>query len=278
MEGTGTLWLVATPIGNLADISQRARDVLASVDVIACEDTRRTRGLLSHLGIAAPKLVALFDANERRRIPEILRRLTAGVDVALVTDAGTPAISDPGYRLVAACAEEGIDVDVVPGPSAAVAALVLSGLPTDRFAFEGFLPSRAGQRRARLAAIADEERTLVLYEAPHRVLALLRDAHDALGDRRAAVVRELTKVHQEVLRATLSELAGRLADREIRGEFVVVIAGAVAERASADPAEIAARVERLTAEGMSRRDAAARVARETGASRREAYEASLRRR
>ena len=273
----GTLWLVATPIGNLGDITRRATDVLAHVDVIACEDTRRTRALLSHLGIPAPKLVSLFDANERRRVPELIRRLNDGLDIALVSDAGMPGIADPGYRLVAACAEEGIEVDVVPGASAAVAALVLSGLPTDRFAFEGFLSPRAGQRRARLATLAGEERTLVLYEAPHRLVQLLHDARDALGDRRAAVVRELTKAHQEVLRGTLSDLAARLEGRQIRGEIVVVVAGSESAGRGVDAAEIAERMKRLTGEGMSRRDAAARVAAETGASRREAYEASLER-
>ena len=272
----GTLWLVATPIGNLGDVSQRMRDVLASVDVIACEDTRRTRALLSHLEIGAPKLVSLFEANERRRIPEIVRRLRDGVDVAVVTDAGMPGISDPGYRLVAACAEEGIDVDVVPGPSAAVTALVLSGLPTDRFAFEGFLPARSGQRRSRLAGLASEGRTVVLYEAPRRVLALLRDALEALGDRPAAVARELTKAHQEVLRGTLSSLVERLSAREIRGEIVVVISGSES-RSVPDAHDLAERVERHRAEGVSRRDAAARVAEETGVSRRTAYEASLER-
>jgi len=273
----GTLWLVGTPIGNLGDISERARDVLAAVDVIACEDTRRTRALLSHLGIPAPRLVSFFEGNERRRTPELLERLRGGETVAVVSDAGMPGLSDPGYRLVADAVEQGIPVDVVPGPSAAVAALVLSGLPTDRFAFEGFLPRRAGQRRTRLEELADDPRTLVLFESPRRVASLLADAVAVLGDRRAALVRELTKAHQEVIRGTLSEIGERLEGRELRGEVVVVLEGA-GTREPVDLDRLADRVNELAAEGLSRREAAARAASETGASRREAYEASLRRR
>jgi 16S rRNA (cytidine1402-2'-O)-methyltransferase len=273
----GTLWLVGTPIGNLGDISERARDVLAAVDVIACEDTRRTRALLSHLGIPAPRLVSFFEGNERRRTPELLERLRGGETVAVVSDAGMPGLSDPGYRLVADAVEQGIPVDVVPGPSAAVAALVLSGLPTDRFAFEGFLPRRAGQRRTRLEELADDPRTLVLFESPRRVASLLADAVAVLGDRRAALVRELTKAHQEVIRGTLSEIGERLEGRELRGEVVVVLEGA-GTREPVDLDRLADRVNELAAEGLSRREAAARAASETGASRREAFEASLRRR
>jgi 16S rRNA (cytidine1402-2'-O)-methyltransferase len=272
----GTLWLVGTPIGNLEDVTDRARRVLAEVDVIACEDTRRTRGLLSHLGIPAPRLVSFFEGNEERRVPDLLDHLRAGRSVALVTDAGMPAVSDPGYRLVAASAEEGIEVDAVPGPSAAVTALALSGLPTDRFAFEGFLPRRAGERRRRLQALAEESRTIVLFESPRRVPALLREAAEALGDRRAAVARELTKVHQEVVRASLDELAERFAEPP-RGEVVVVVEGA--RRAEpADLGELAERVRHLTEGGASRKDAVARIAGEAGVSRRALYEESLRRR
>jgi 16S rRNA (cytidine1402-2'-O)-methyltransferase len=273
----GTLWLVGTPIGNLGDLTDRARDTLARADVIACEDQRRTRALLSHLGIRAPRLVTFNEGNEARRVPELMEHLRAGRAVAVVTSAGMPALSDPGYRLVAACVEHGIPVDVVPGPSAAVTALVLSGLPTDRFAFEGFLPRRSGARRARLRELAGEPRTLVLFESPRRLAGLLEDASAELGDRRAAVARELTKVHQEVLRGSLSELAERVAGVEVRGEIAVVIEG-LTERGPANLDELAGRVESLTRDGVPRREAAERVARDAGVSRRALYEASLKRR
>jgi 16S rRNA (cytidine1402-2'-O)-methyltransferase len=273
----GMLWLVGTPIGNLGDLTERARETLARADVIACEDQRRTRALLSHLGIPAPKLVTFNEGNEVRRLPELLEHVRGGKEVAVVTSAGMPAISDPGYRLVAAAVEEGIPVDAVPGPSAALTALVLSGLPTDRFAFEGFLPRRAAQRRARLQQLASESRTMVLFESPRRLAALLEDALGELGDRRAAVARELTKVHQEVLRGSLSELAARFRGEEARGEIAVVIEG-VREERSPDLEELAGRVDELIGEGVSRRDAAARVARDAGVSRRALYEASLKRR
>jgi 16S rRNA (cytidine1402-2'-O)-methyltransferase len=267
----GTLWLVGTPIGNLGDLAPRARDTLAAVEVIACEDTRRTRALLTHLGISAPRLVSFFEGNERRRVPELLRHLREGRDVALVTDAGMPGLSDPGHRLVRACIDDDLPVDVVPGPTAVVTALVVSGLPTHRFAFEGFLPRRAGQRRTRLEELASDPRTLVLFESPRRLAATLSEAGEVLGDRRAAVVRELTKAHQEVARGRLSELRDRFA--EARGEVVVVIEGA--EAAAPDLEELARQVEALSAEGLSRADAAARVAAEAGVSRRALYEASL---
>jgi 16S rRNA (cytidine1402-2'-O)-methyltransferase len=273
----GTLWLVGTPIGNLGDLTDRARETLAHADVIACEDQRRTRALLSHLGIPAPRLVTFNEGNEARRVPDLLEHLRTGRDVALVTSAGMPALSDPGYRLVAACVEEEIPVDVVPGPSAALAALVLSGLPTDRFAFEGFLPRRAGPRRARLRELAAEPRTVVLFESPRRLSALLADALAELGDRRAAVARELTKVHQEVIRGSLSELVERLLGRDLKGEIAVVLEGRPQE-AAPDLDHLAGRVESLTRDGMPRREAAARVARDAGVSRRSLYEASLKRR
>lgn len=269
----GTLWLVGTPIGNLADISGRAREVLSLVDVVACEDTRRTRGLLTHLEIGAPRLVSFFDGNERRRIPEILRLLREGSNVALVSDAGTPAISDPGYLLVAACIEEGLSVDVVPGPSAAITALMVSGLPTDRFAFEGFLPRTSGGRRKRLAELRTDPRTMVFFESPRRVAALVKEALDVFGDRRAALARELTKVHQEVIRGRLSELSNRVG--QVRGEVVVVVEGAT-EKEAPDLEALAAQVESFRADGLSRRAAAAQVAKESGVSKRILYERSLR--
>jgi 16S rRNA (cytidine1402-2'-O)-methyltransferase len=270
----GQLWLVGTPIGNLEDVTERARRVLMEADLIACEDTRRTRGLLSHLGIRAPRMVSLFEGNEARRVPELVEELRAGRSVALVTDAGMPAVSDPGYRLVTACAEEGIEVDAAPGPSAAITALALSGLPTDRFAFEGFLPRRAGDRRRRLEALGSDPRTVVLFESPRRLPRLLSEAAEVLGDRRAAVARELTKAHQQVARGTLSELAARFSEPP-RGEVVVVIGGASAS-APPDLEEAAARVRELMSRGIPRKEAVSEVATETGASRRELYEESLR--
>jgi 16S rRNA (cytidine1402-2'-O)-methyltransferase len=272
----GTLWLVGTPIGNLGDVSDRAGRMLRDAEVIACEDPRRTRKLLSHLGISARRLASFNEGNERRQVPFLLEHLRAGRDVAVVSDAGMPGLSDPGYRLVVACVAEEIPVDVVPGPSAAVAALVVSGLPTARFVFEGFLPRKEGERRTRLAALADDPRTIVLFESPRRVRDLLGDALAAFGDRRVAVVRELTKVHQEVLRGSLSEISGRLAE-EVLGEVVVVIEGNV-DRPEADLEMLGQRVEALTAEGVPRKEAAARVAEEAGVSKRALYEASLRRR
>ena len=272
----GTLSLVGTPIGNLGDLSPRAREALAAADVIACEDTRRTRALLTHLGIGGKRLVSLFEGNEERRIPGLLEEVRAGRDVAVVTDGGMPGLSDPGFRLVRAALEEDLEVDVVPGPSAAVAALVVSGLPADRFVFEGFLPRKPGQRRARLRALLDEPRTIVLFESPRRFGAMLRDAADLLGDRPAAVAREMTKVHGTVARGTLPELAERFRGEEVRGEVTVVIGGSPTEAAGPTPEELATRVRALTEAGISRRDAVLRVAEETGASRRQVYEAALR--
>jgi 16S rRNA (cytidine1402-2'-O)-methyltransferase len=269
----GTLWLVGTPIGNLGDLTERARDTLAKADVIACEEQRRTRALLSHLGIRAPRLVTFNEGNEARRVPELIEQLRAGRDVAVVTSAGMPALSDPGYRVVAACVEEGITVDVVPGPSAALVALVLSGLPTDRFAFEGFLPRRAGARRARLRELAAEPRTIVLFESPRRLGGLLEDALAELGDRRAAVARELTKVHQEVRRGRLRELA-RTAD--VRGEVVVVIEGAGSQHGAAvSDAALAAEARELIAAGARKREAAGEVARRHGVAANRVYRALL---
>ena len=270
----GTLWLVGTPIGNLGDLTERARATLARVDLIACEDQRRTRALLSHLGIPSPRLLTVNEGNEPRRVPEVLEHLRSGRDVAVVTSAGMPALSDPGYRLVAACVEEGISVDAVPGPSAAVTALVLSGLPTDRFVFEGFLPRRQGPRRARLRELAEEPRTIVLFESPRRISDLLEDARAELGDRRAAVARQLTKVHQEIARGSLSDLVGRLGSQDLKGEIVVVVEGAP-EKAPADLVELTGRVGSLTRDGVPHSEAVARVARDAGVSRRALYEASL---
>ncbi|HXF73565.1 MAG TPA: 16S rRNA (cytidine(1402)-2'-O)-methyltransferase, partial [Actinomycetota bacterium] len=254
----GTLYLVGTPIGNLGDLTERARETLARVDLVACEDTRRTGRLLRGIGVAA-RLVSFFEGNEARRTEELLAALREGRDVALVSDAGMPGLSDPGGRLVRAAVEAGVEVRVVPGPSAAIAALVVSGLPTDRFAFEGFLPREAGPRRSRLAALAAEPRTVVLFESPRRVRALLREVREVLGDRRVALCRELTKLHEEVLRGRASEVLAALGDRDPRGEVVLVVEGAPAAPPSME--ELVAEARALVAGGMRRRAAAVAVAR-----------------
>jgi 16S rRNA (cytidine1402-2'-O)-methyltransferase len=221
----GTLWVVATPIGNLGDLSERAAQVLAAVDVVACEDTRRTGLLLQHLGLKKP-LRSLHEHNERSRVRELLALLEEGRDVALVSDAGTPLLSDPGFLVAREAAAAGFTLRPVPGPSAALSALVVSGLPPYPFTFLGFPPARAGKRQTFLRRFAELEHTLVFFESPHRLLRCLDDAIAVLGDRRAAVARELTKIHEEVLRASLSGLRDQLAARpSIKGELVVVVAG-----------------------------------------------------
>ena len=222
----GSLRIVATPIGNLDDLSPRALRALADADVIACEDTRVSKKLAVLAG-ARGALLSYNAVNERRRTPELVRRIAAGARVSIVTDAGTPGISDPGQRLVAACRAAGLRVEVIPGPSAAVAALVASGLPAGRFVFEGFLPRTASARRKRLAALASESRTIIFFEAPHRLVASLEDMVAILGDRPASLARELTKVHEEVATSTLASLAERARDANgIRGEISLVVAGA----------------------------------------------------
>jgi len=218
------LYVVSTPIGNLGDMTERARWVLATADVVACEDTRRTGLLLRHLGIGN-RLLSYHDHNKLRRTPELLEMLRQGKRVALTTDAGTPGISDPGFFLVRAAAERGCNVFPVPGASALLAALVVSGLPSDRFAFEGFLPRRDGRRQKRLAALTDEGRTIVLYESSRRLQRLLGELQLHLGDRRVVVCRELTKRFEETVRGSLSEVTELLAGRALKGEVVVVVAG-----------------------------------------------------
>jgi len=219
----GTLYLVSTPIGNLRDITLRALDVLRQVDVVAAEDTRRTRILLNKYGITTPT-ISYHDFNKEQRTPALLRRLQEGKAIALVTDAGTPGISDPAFYLVRASLRQGLPVVGIPGPTAFVTALVVSGLPTDRFVFEGFLPPKKG-RRKRLEAIASESRTLIFYESPNRLLRTLRDLYDRLGDRNVAVARELTKKFEEIVRGRLSEVVPRLEARKPRGEYVIVVEG-----------------------------------------------------
>ncbi len=227
-SGAGRLYVVATPIGNLGDLSPRAGEVLRSCRVIAAEDTRHSGVLLRHFGIATP-LLSLHEHNERQRAAELVARLTAGESVALISDAGTPAISDPGFDLVVAAAAAGVEVVAIPGPSALLAALSIAGLPTDRFCFEGFLPARASARRKHLDTLSMESRTIVLYESPHRIVEALDDCRAAFGgERRATLARELTKLHETVYRGTLAEIAERgRSDPDLsRGEIVLVIAGA----------------------------------------------------
>jgi 16S rRNA (cytidine1402-2'-O)-methyltransferase len=271
---TGTLYLVATPIGNLEDITHRAVRILHAVKVIACEDTRHTRKLLNHYGINT-KTISYHEHNERERAAELLKLLETGSDVAIVSDAGTPGISDPGFQLARLAIEAGVPVVPVPGPSALISALIASGLPTDEFFFGGFLPARSGARRARLAELRSLPATLIFYEAPHRIAASLRDAHEILGEREAVVARELTKMHEEIVRGRLSELRERFSTREhARGEMVLIIDRAVIESATeteAAVASIAEMVAKLESEGLDHRAALKKAARALGLSRDEAY-------
>ncbi len=272
----GTLYLVATPIGNLEDVSQRALRVLAEVSVIACEDTRHTRVLLERFSIRA-KTVSYHEHNEQERAVELASMLGRGESVAVVSDAGTPGISDPGFRLVRAAIEMGASVVPVPGPVAFVSALVASGLPTDEFFFGGFLPSRTHARRTRLAALRSLPATLVFYETPHRIAHALSDAREILGEREAAVARELTKVHEEIVRGRLSGLAERFntGQASARGEMVLVIDRREIDmeegEAAAVAASVAERVAALEGEGLDARAALKRAARELGLTRDEAY-------
>jgi len=271
----GSLQVVATPIGNLGDLSRRALDVLASADVICCEDTRRTRALLAaeSLPSSPRRLLSLHGHNEATRIGQVLELLRAGRTVALVSDAGTPTISDPGARLVAAAVDAGYGVSAVPGPCAPVSALVVSGLPTERFCFEGFLPRKGPERRRRLAELASEERTAVILEAPGRLAMLLADLQGAMGDRRVAVCRELTKVHEEVWRGRLADAATHFGQQPVRGEVVVVVEGRSAPVASQEA--LSASVRAHLAGGDSPRQAAEATAAELGVSRRRAYAEAL---
>lgn len=218
----GNLWIIGTPIGNLQDVSGRAIETLKSVEVIACEDTRQTGKLLTHYGIRKP-LVSLHDHNERSRTPQLIEQLKSGQSIALVSDGGTPLVSDPGWYLVRKAIDAGIVVSWIPGATALIGSLVLSGLPTERFIFEGFLPIKTGQRRKRLEALKDEERTVVLYESPHRVVKTLTEIRDVLGDVPAACARELTKMFEEVKRGSVSELIAHFKQKPPKGEFVIVL-------------------------------------------------------
>jgi 16S rRNA (cytidine1402-2'-O)-methyltransferase len=273
-QATGRLILAATPLGDPGDASPRLVAALATAAVIAAEDTRRLRRLCADLGVTpSGRVVSFFEGNETGRVPALLDALRDGSDVLVVTDAGMPAISDPGYRLVAAAVAAGLTVTVLPGPSAVTAALAVSGLPVDRFCFEGFLPRRAGERRRALAALAGEPRTVVFFEAPHRLTATLLALVEAFGpDRPAAVCRELTKTYEQIRRGTLRELA-EWAAGDVRGEITLVVGGAPAVASSAEPAELAAAVADREAAAESRKDAIAAVARAYGLPKRVVYEA-----
>ena len=267
----GHLVLVGTPIGNLGDLSPRAGQVLGDADVVACEDTRRTGRLLAHIGVRAPELLVVNDHTEIHQVDRVLDHLAAGRTVAVVSDAGMPGISDPGERLVAAALDAGHPVEVVPGPSAAVAGLVVSGLPAGRFVFEGFLARKGPGRAERLAAVAAEERTVVLYEAPHRLARTVADlARTCGGERRVALVRELTKLHEESWRGSLAQATAHVAEVEPRGEYVVVLEGAPAPDEVTD-AEIRVALDRARETGCSTRDAVAEVTGRLGVGKRRVY-------
>ncbi|HSL53495.1 MAG TPA: 16S rRNA (cytidine(1402)-2'-O)-methyltransferase [Pyrinomonadaceae bacterium] len=266
----GSLYLVATPIGNLADITHRALQVLRDVDLIACEDTRHTHKLLNHYNITT-KTISYHEHNEQQRAADLIERLKQGSNIAVVSDAGTPSISDPGFRLVRAAIENEIAVIPVPGPSALIAALIAAGLPTDEFFFAGFLPSKTSARRARLNELQSVPGTLIFYEAPHRLAATLKDAYEILGEREAVVARELTKLHEEIRRGRLSELTADYTDKkDIRGEIVVLIDRNVIGAAT-PIVSIATLVDQYEQSGMDHRAALKKAARELGLSRAEAY-------
>ena len=269
---SGRLYVVSTPIGNLEDITHRAVRVLGEVDVIACEDTRHTRKLLNHYGIKTAT-ISYHEHNEEERAIQLLKQLKAGAQIALVSDAGTPTVSDPGYRLVRLALDAEISVVPVPGPVAFIVALVASGLPSNEFFFGGFLPARSTARRTRLAEVGAMPSTLIFYEAPHRIAASLKDALEILGERRAVVARELTKLHEEIVTGTISELAQRFSTKEAaRGEMVLLIDKEVIDKPSASAEEsVGLLVTKFEAEGVDFRQALKKAARELGISRAEAY-------
>ncbi|MFY9557134.1 MAG: 16S rRNA (cytidine(1402)-2'-O)-methyltransferase [Blastocatellia bacterium] len=268
----GTLYIVATPIGNLEDITLRALRVLKEVDLIACEDTRHTRKFLTHYQISQP-VVSYHEHNERERAGELMRKLEAGLSLALVSDAGTPLISDPGLNIVRQAIERRIKVVAVPGPSALITALSSAGLPTNEFVFAGFLPARPTARKARLQQLSESKTTLILYEAPHRIKATIEDAREAFGERECVIARELTKLHEEFLRGRLSEI--EVPEGSARGEFVVLIGPPLKGRAietSQATLSVSEQVEQLiNAEGLDQKSALKRVARERGIGKSEAY-------
>ena len=276
MTVPAVLMIAATPLGNVGDASTRLVDALASSDVIAAEDTRRLHRLARDLGVTlSAEVVSLHDSVEEGRAKKLVERLQRGESVLVVSDAGMPLVSDPGYRLVRACLDAGIEVSVLPGPSAVLAALAVSGLPVDRFCFEGFLPRKPGERRRRIEELAGERRTMIFFEAPHRLAEAMKALAEGLGDDRpAAICRELTKTYEEVRRGTLADLRDGLG--EVRGEITLVVGGATAANRSGDPQSWAAEVAAREGEGMDRRTAIAAVARDSGVSRRDVYDAVVR--
>ncbi|MGI5273434.1 16S rRNA (cytidine(1402)-2'-O)-methyltransferase [Nonomuraea sp. CA-218870] len=278
MTGEGRLVLAGAPIGQAGDVSPRLREALAGADVVAAEDTRRLRRLAGELGVEiGGRVVSYYDANEAARAQELLETLREGRTVVVITDAGMPGVSDPGYRLTRLAVEAGVTVTALPGPSAVTTALAVSGLPSDRFCFEGFPPRKAGDRARRLEALAREERTMVFFEAPHRLAGSLAAMADAFGaDRPAAVCRELTKTYEEVRRGGLGELAD-WAEAGVKGEITVVVAGHTAAPAEADLPALVTEVDRRVAAGEQRKTAVADVARAAGVPKRELYDAVHRR-
>ncbi len=272
-----TLYLVSTPIGNMDDVSRRALKVLGEVDFIAAEDTRKTGLMLSRLGIKG-NLVSYYDHNKTEKGPVIIERIKNGENCALVTDAGTPAISDPGEDLVVLAAENQIPVVSVPGACAAISALTVSGLPTGRFVFEGFLPTDPSKRKQRLAAIAAETRTVVVYEAPHKLKKTLDDLKNTLGDREISLCRELTKLNEEIIRTTVEGAVAIYKDKEPRGEYVLVIGGAKESRAQDYPEDVAEHVDLLIAGGLGRMNAIKKAAKERGVPKSVVYDAYIERR
>lgn len=267
----GTLYIVGTPLGNLEDVTRRAERVLREADFVACEDTRRTGKLIELLGIPKRPLLSCHEHNEAERVPEIVGRLQAGESAALVSDAGMPLTSDPGFLLVRAATEAGLTVTPIPGPTAVSAAVAASGLPTSQYRFCGFLPAKSGRRRKALEELAREDVALVFYEAPHRIRKTLADALDVLGDRPAVLAREMTKLHEEFLRGTLSTILAEIESREnVRGEMTLVV-GPSEDRAPAEQSPLDERVAQLIKSGVGRMDALKQAARERSISKREAY-------
>jgi 16S rRNA (cytidine1402-2'-O)-methyltransferase len=272
---SGILYLIATPIGNLEDITLRALRLLKEVDLIAAEDTRHTRKLLTHYGITTP-LTSYYDQVEVEKAPELSAQLQAGKNIALVSDAGTPCIADPGFRLVTEAVEAGISVVPIPGPSMVTALLSVGGLPTNRFAFEGFLPAKRSQRRKALQHLKQEERTLVFFESPHRVRDMLADLEDICGNRQIVIGRELTKMFEEILRGKTSELRVVLAAREIKGEVAILVAGQSETPPSEEARPLAEEMQELAAQGFSLKDIARIVSETRGIPKREVYALGLR--
>jgi 16S rRNA (cytidine1402-2'-O)-methyltransferase len=271
----GTLYIVGTPIGNLEDMTFRAIQVLRDVSAIAAEDTRHTGKLLQHFQIGTPQ-ISYHDHNRRSRLPDILNRLQQGQAIALVTDAGMPGISDPGYDLVKACADAGLPVVPIPGPSAVITALSAAGLPTDRFAFEGFLPLKGQERRDRLETLKAESRTLVFYEAPHRLQQTLQDFETAFGgDREIVLARELTKLHEEFWRGTIAEAIAHYTQREAYGEFTLVLAGTTTAPLVLSEEALKAELQHLIEQGISRSQASRQLAQQTSLPRRQLYQLAL---